>query len=45
MAKSHVAPAELGAGYVVFFLYSGAVGLVSMALAVAVYRLQPRGPT
>jgi len=45
MAKSHVAPAELGAGYVVFFLYSGAVGLLSMALAVAVYRLQPRGPT
>jgi PAT family beta-lactamase induction signal transducer AmpG len=44
MAKSHVAPAELGAGYLVFFLYSGAVGLASMALAVAVYRLQPRGP-
>jgi PAT family beta-lactamase induction signal transducer AmpG len=43
MAKSHVEPAALGAGYVVFFLYSGAVGLLAMALAVAVYRLQPRG--
>jgi PAT family beta-lactamase induction signal transducer AmpG len=36
MAKSHVAPDALGAGYVVFFLYSGLIGLVSMALAVAV---------
>jgi PAT family beta-lactamase induction signal transducer AmpG len=42
MAKSHVAPAALGAGYVVFFLYSGAVGLAAMALAVIVARLQPR---
>ncbi|MFI4934870.1 MAG: AmpG family muropeptide MFS transporter [Caulobacterales bacterium] len=40
MAKSHVAPAALGAGYVVFFLYSGIVGMGAMALAVAVARLQ-----
>jgi PAT family beta-lactamase induction signal transducer AmpG len=36
MAKSHVAPAALGAGYVSFFFYSGLVGVFSMALAVVV---------
>jgi PAT family beta-lactamase induction signal transducer AmpG len=36
MAKSHVAPAALGAGYVVFFFYSGLVGVLSMILAVMV---------
>jgi PAT family beta-lactamase induction signal transducer AmpG len=38
MARSHVAPAALGAGYVVFFLYAGAVGLAGMVLAVLVAR-------
>ncbi len=38
MAKSQVAPAALGAGYLVFFLYSGAVGLGAMILAVLVAR-------
>jgi PAT family beta-lactamase induction signal transducer AmpG len=38
MAKSQVAPAALGAGYVVFFLYSGVVGLGAMVLAVLVAR-------
>ncbi len=38
MAKSQVAPAALGAGYVVFFLYSGVIGLGAMALAVLVAR-------
>ncbi len=36
MEKSQVAPAALGSGYVVFFLYSGAVGILSMVLAVLV---------
>ncbi|HEY2658889.1 MAG TPA: MFS transporter [Caulobacteraceae bacterium] len=38
MAKSHVAPSALGAGYVVFFSYSGLVGVLSMVLAVWVAR-------
>ncbi len=38
MEKSHVAPAALGAGYVVFFFYSGLVGVASMVLAVLVAR-------
>jgi PAT family beta-lactamase induction signal transducer AmpG len=42
MAKSQVTPAALGAGYLVFFLYSGIVGLAAMVLAVVVARLQPR---
>lgn len=33
MAKSQVSPAALGAGYVTFFLYSGLVGVLAMALA------------
>ena len=36
MAKSHVSPSALGAGYVTFFLYSGLVGVLSMVLAVIV---------
>ena len=40
MAKSHVAPAALGAGYMVFFFYSGLVGVASMILAVLVARSQ-----
>jgi PAT family beta-lactamase induction signal transducer AmpG len=38
MAKSHVAPQALGAGYVAFFLYAGLVGLAGMVLAVLVAR-------
>jgi PAT family beta-lactamase induction signal transducer AmpG len=44
LAKSHVDPASLGAGYVVFFLYSGAVGIVAMVLSVIVSRLKPPAP-
>jgi PAT family beta-lactamase induction signal transducer AmpG len=38
MARSQVEPAALGAGYLVFFLYSGAVGLMAMVLAALVAR-------
>jgi PAT family beta-lactamase induction signal transducer AmpG len=38
MARSHVAPAALGAGYMVFFFYSGLVGVGAMILAVLVAR-------
>jgi len=38
MSKSHVSPIALGSGYVVFFLYSGLVGVASMVLAVLVAR-------
>jgi PAT family beta-lactamase induction signal transducer AmpG len=38
MAKSHVSPAALGSGYVLFFFYSGLVGIASMTLAVLVAR-------
>jgi PAT family beta-lactamase induction signal transducer AmpG len=38
MAKSHVAPMALGAGYMVFFFYSGLVGVLAMILAVLVAR-------
>ena len=41
LAKSHVDPASLGAGYVLFFLYSGAVGIAAMVLSVLVARLKP----
>lgn len=42
MAKSHVAPAALGAGYVTFFFYSGLVGVFSMILAVIVAWRTPK---
>lgn len=38
MAKSHVSPVALGSGYVVFFLYSGLVGVASMVLVLLVAR-------
>jgi PAT family beta-lactamase induction signal transducer AmpG len=38
MARSGVAPAALGSGYVTFFIYSGLVGIASMILAVLVAR-------
>jgi PAT family beta-lactamase induction signal transducer AmpG len=45
LSKSHVDPISLGAGYVVFFLYSGAVGVAAMVLAVLVARQRPRPET
>lgn len=38
MVRSHVSPAALGAGYVSFFLYAGAVGLFAIVLAVVATR-------
>jgi len=38
MAKSHVSPAALGAGYLVFFIYAGLVGVAAMVLAAVVAR-------
>ncbi|HEY5289573.1 MAG TPA: MFS transporter [Caulobacteraceae bacterium] len=42
MAKAHVAPASLGVGYVVFFLYSGLVGVLAMVLVSLVARGERR---
>jgi PAT family beta-lactamase induction signal transducer AmpG len=42
MAKSHVAPVSLGAGYVVFFLYAGLVGVLAMVLTAIVARFPAR---
>ena len=42
MEKSGVTPAALGAGYVTFFIYSAALGLIGIALAFAVARLNPQ---
>jgi MFS transporter, PAT family, beta-lactamase induction signal transducer AmpG len=36
--KSGVAPASLGAGYVVFFLYSCAIGIFAIVLAIRVFQ-------
>jgi hypothetical protein len=41
MAKSQVSPDSLGAGYVVFFLYSGLVGVLAMVLVAIVARFPP----
>jgi len=41
MAKSQVTPAALGAGYLVFFLYSAAIGVAAVVLAFIVARRQP----
>jgi PAT family beta-lactamase induction signal transducer AmpG len=38
MAHSHVSSASLGAGYVVFFIYAGLVGVLAMILATIVAR-------
>jgi PAT family beta-lactamase induction signal transducer AmpG len=38
LEKSQVSPASLGAGYMVFFFYSGLVGLAAMVLVVLVAR-------
>jgi PAT family beta-lactamase induction signal transducer AmpG len=38
LQKSHVEPMALGAGYMVFFFYSGVVGVAAMVLAVLVAR-------
>jgi FtsH-binding integral membrane protein len=42
MAHSHVAPASLGAAYVVFFIYAGLVGVLAMILASVVASQQPK---
>lgn len=42
MEKSGVTPAALGAGYVTFFIYSALLGLIGIALAFAVARLNPQ---
>ncbi|WP_334160866.1 AmpG family muropeptide MFS transporter [Phenylobacterium sp.] len=41
-AKSAVTPAALGSGYVVFFLYSTAIGVVAIVLAFIVAARQPK---
>ena len=43
MAKSQVSPDSLGAGYVVFFLYSGLVGVLAMVLVAIVARFPAGG--
>ncbi|HWD67359.1 MAG TPA: MFS transporter [Caulobacteraceae bacterium] len=42
MVHSHVAPAALGAAYVVFFIYAGLVGVLAMILASVVAYQQPK---
>ena len=42
MAKSHVSPAALGSGYVVFFFYSGLVGVAAMVIVLLVARQEKR---
>jgi PAT family beta-lactamase induction signal transducer AmpG len=42
MAKSHVTPHGLGAGYVVFFLYAGGIGVLSMVLATLIATRKPQ---
>ena len=44
-ATAGVTPAMLGAGYVVFFLYSTAIGVFAIALAFVVAARSPRPPT
>jgi PAT family beta-lactamase induction signal transducer AmpG len=44
MAKAHVAPASLGVGYVVFFIYSGLVGVLAMVLVGLVARGERPAP-
>ena len=41
MEKSQVTPAALGAGYLVFFLYSAALGVAGVVLAFMVAARQP----
>lgn len=43
MEKSQVSPGALGAGYLVFFIYSSLIGVVAIVLAFMVARRQP-GP-
>jgi MFS transporter, PAT family, beta-lactamase induction signal transducer AmpG len=44
MAKSQVTPGALGAGYLVFFLYSSVIGVVAVILAFMVAHRQPTKP-
>ena len=43
MEKSQVTPPALGAGYLVFFLYSAVIGVAAVVLAFIVARRQPDG--
>jgi PAT family beta-lactamase induction signal transducer AmpG len=42
MQKSGVSPAALASGYVAFFIYSCAIGIVAIALTVVVMRRTTR---
>lgn len=42
MEKSHVSPAALGVGYLMFFVYTSLIGLVGIALTFRVYALTKR---
>jgi len=44
MAKSGVTPPALGAGYLVFFLYSAVIGVAAVVLAFMVAHRQPPAP-
>jgi len=44
MEKSQVTPGALGAGYLVFFLYSSVIGVVAVVLAFMVAKRQPKIP-
>ena len=45
MEKSQVSPAALGAGYLVFFLYSSLIGVVAVILAFMVAARQRKAPS
>ena len=45
MEKSQVSPGALGAGYLVFFIYSSLIGVVAIVLAFMVARRQPATPS
>jgi PAT family beta-lactamase induction signal transducer AmpG len=44
MEKSHVSAAALGAGYVVFFIYSAVLGLAAVTLSIIVALRTPKPP-
>jgi PAT family beta-lactamase induction signal transducer AmpG len=44
LEKSHVSPAALGSGYVVFFVYSALLGVVGIVLTIMVAIRTPKAP-
>ncbi|HEX5379480.1 MAG TPA: MFS transporter [Phenylobacterium sp.] len=44
LEKSHVSPAALGSGYVVFFVYSAVLGVAGVVLTLAVAARTPKTP-